>query len=238
MLLAHVAPGAAHQPYFTQVQKVVLPDATMGEIRLLHGDGGPIRSDPVRAIIVGSDGRLRARSPRTWAMVLLCSGEHECRAIDLYERRAYELELATFQLGPAIPRTRNPDWSVEDGNESWGFQSRPASFVEILWGNFVFARSHLHLVVFFALFGALATAVGTVALRRPPSRPAWALMLWIVGLLLRMGLVGLVLAFSIVCAGVLGSTGLVWLAATGVGAAFVLVPLMLLRGRTLRLTPG
>jgi len=64
-------------------------------MRLLHGDG-IIISDPVRAIVVGADGRLRARSVHTWAMVLMCPRVDRCRAIDLHKNRAYEIEPVTF----------------------------------------------------------------------------------------------------------------------------------------------
>lgn len=95
VLFGNVGPAAAHRPYVTQIEKIALPDGTVGEMRLLHGDG-IIISDPVRAIVVGADGRLRARSVHTWAMVLMCPRVDRCRAIDLHKNRAYEIEPVTF----------------------------------------------------------------------------------------------------------------------------------------------
>jgi len=36
---ASLGPAQAHSPYFTQAEKIVLPNGKMGELRLLHGDG-------------------------------------------------------------------------------------------------------------------------------------------------------------------------------------------------------
>lgn len=239
VLLTSTAPVAAHRPYFTQIEKVELPDGTIGEIRLLHGDG-IIMSDPVRAIVVGADERLRARSAQTGAMILLCSREHKCRAIDLHKDLAFEIDPATFRLGSEIPI--GADWklgAVEQGSESWGFRSRRATFVEILWGNFVFVRHFfIHHVVILILLGMVAAAISTVAFRRPRSKPTWVVILWMVELLLRIVFAGFAVAISIFWAGIFGSTGLVWLASIAFGAALVLMPVLLRRRMALRLRPN
>jgi hypothetical protein len=222
MLLVGAAPAAAHRPYFTQVEQVALPDGAMGEIRLLHGDG-IIISDPVRAIIVDGDGRLRARSPQTWAMILLCPRQHQCRAVDLQKDLAYEIEPTTFQLGPVIPEGQILNLGgIESGKESWGFRSRHASFAEIVRGNFEFVRYFfVHHVVILVLLGAAAAGIPFASLRRPQFKETWKLSLWIGGLLVRIAFAAVFVIISIFWVGFFGGTGWVWLASISLGAALV-----------------
>jgi hypothetical protein len=52
-------------------------------------------------------------------------------------------------------------------------------------------------------------------------------VLWILELLLRIALAAFAVAFSLFWGGIFASTDLVWLTATSVGAAVVLLPLVL-----------
>ena len=52
-------PAFAHRPYYTQVEKIRLPNGDIGEVRLLNGDEIMV-ADPVRAVIVDPQNKLGA----------------------------------------------------------------------------------------------------------------------------------------------------------------------------------
>lgn len=102
LMIAAVVPANAHRPYFTQIEKVLLPDGSIGEIRLLHGDG-IFFADPTRVVVLDSSGRSLARSHPAVPMSLLCNQRHECRGFDLARHLVIEIDPATFRVGAVTP---------------------------------------------------------------------------------------------------------------------------------------
>ncbi|MBF9234918.1 hypothetical protein [Microvirga alba] len=136
-------PAFAHRPYFTHVEKILLPNGELGEVRLLSGDGifGP---DPVRALILDAQGRLLARSPKSVVMALSCQAGGGCLIVDLRTNQVLELEPSSFRQGPAVPGLSSEDrdglWDLEGGSESWGFSLREATAQERAEANDAMAR--------------------------------------------------------------------------------------------------
>jgi hypothetical protein len=229
LLVLCASPSKAHRPYFTTAQQIELPDGTVGEIRSLHGDG-IIVSDPMRAIIVGIDGRLLARTPHTHAMVILCSRERRCRAFDLHRNLVFEVEPATFRAGPIVPiRDDEREYlgEIERGDQSWGFQSRPASLFEIVEANFAYAPSLAFNLAFTTFFGGAATLIIFAGLHRPQSTKALKRLLWAGGAVLRLTFATIAIVIGLFFAGLSGSTNFLWLASTVAGAVPVLALLRL-----------
>jgi hypothetical protein len=152
------SPASAHRPYYTQVEKILLPNGQIGELRLLNGDGilGP---DPVRAVIVSPQGRLLAISSKTHSMAISCDDDRHCLIVDLMSDRVFELDPRTFRDGavqPAIsPGDRTDDWDLEAETESWGFVTRPAGVAELSAANWALAHEIYGALIFSAILGAL-----------------------------------------------------------------------------------
>jgi hypothetical protein len=89
------SPTWAHSPYFTDVERLRLPDGAMGEARLLNGDGiiGP---DPVRVLILDAAGRLLARSRKSVLMGFSCRENGQCLIFDLHNGKVLDLEPSSF----------------------------------------------------------------------------------------------------------------------------------------------
>jgi hypothetical protein len=159
-LVMAASPASAHRPYYTQIEKIRLPNGELGEVRLLNGDG-IFFTDPVRPIIVDQHSRLVARGPKALSLAVSCDNDHRCVIVDLWKSRVLELDPASFRQGPLQPAvTRGPtdDWNLEDGDESWGFSTRDATSDEMWAANLVLAREQrggLILVAFLAGLGAL-----------------------------------------------------------------------------------
>src|SRR5438552_1637346 len=224
LLVLYASPSNAHRPYFTATQQIALPDGTVGEIRSLHGDG-ILDSDPMRAIIVGIDGRLLARTPHTHAMVILCSGEHRCRAFDLHRNLVFEVEPATFRAGPIVPiRDEEREYlgEIERGDQSWGFRPRPASLFEIVEASVAYVPSLAFNLAFTAFVGGSATLIIFAGLRRPQSAKASSRLLWTGGAMLRLTFAAIAIVIGLFFAALSGSTNLLWLASTVAGAVPVL----------------
>ena len=222
LLVLYTSPSNAHRPYFTATQQIALPDGTVGEIRSLHGDG-ILDSDPMRAIIVGIDGRLLARTPHTHAMVILCSREHRCRAFDLHRNLVFEVEPATFRAGPIVPiRDDEREYlgEIERGDKSWGFRPRPASLFEIVEANVAYVPSLAFNLAFTAFVGGAATLIIFAGLHRPQSAKGLNRLFWTGGAMLRLTFAAIAIVISLFFAG--GSTNLLWLASTVAGAVPVL----------------
>ena len=134
LILCGSQAALAHRPYFTQIEKIRLPNGEMGEARLLNGDGilGP---DPVRVVVVDAQSRLLARSRKSGSMALVCREEGPCFIFDFSAGKILDLVPASFRQGPYVPgpsdNERNNLWDLEDGSESWGFVHRDPSFGEM-----------------------------------------------------------------------------------------------------------
>lgn len=161
LIAVAASPIAAHSPYYTQFEKIRLPDGQVGEVRLLHGDG-IVYADPVRPVIVDQQSRLVARGPKAFSMIVSCDEEHRCLVVDLWGSRVLDLDSASFRQGPVQPaatlwpaRWPTEDWDLEDGDESWGFSSRDATFAEMWTANLVMARERRYGLIVSGVLAAL-----------------------------------------------------------------------------------
>lgn len=157
----------AHRPYFTQVEKIRLPNGEIGEARLLNGDGilGP---DPVRVIILDAQSRLLARSHKSHSMALSCRDKGQCLIFDLSAGKILELAPSSFRQGPLVPglgdNERNELWELEEGSESWGFVLRNPSTGEMLLSYKVLMSSQWPMMMFNIVIGALCALLLAAAI--------------------------------------------------------------------------
>ena len=100
-LLIVASPARAHRPYFTQVEKITLPDGQRGELRVLNGDG-IFFADPQRVLLLNADGNLIARSYQAVPMVISCEHPDQCRIVDLSSDTILEIDPATFRFVPIV----------------------------------------------------------------------------------------------------------------------------------------
>lgn len=122
----------AHRPYFTQSETIALPDGTLGEMRLLHGDGIFV-ADPVQAVIVDAEGRTVARTLESGAFIIVCPEHRRCHAVDLDARALFEPQPETFREGT--------HWSeFHGGQEAWGFSRRPAMADEMAIASWQYVK--------------------------------------------------------------------------------------------------
>jgi hypothetical protein len=203
VLLATIEQPLAHSPYFTRSEKVVLPDGTTGEMRLLHGDG-IIAADPARVIVIGADGRLLARSDRSPAITLIC--EPSRRTCKGYNRNTLEVlkpDPSSFQReGPIVDGIgdggdNDPRWGIEGGKESWGFSRRPAPLPMIVAALVTEASKELALFGFVTL--AIVSGIATVVIQLKPIKSLrWRAVVRGAQLIACLLLGGLTLLYSLV----------------------------------------
>jgi hypothetical protein len=162
------SPALAHRPYYTQVEKILLPNGEIGEVRLLNGDG-IFAADPVRAVIVSPQGMLLALSPKTRSMAVSCDANHHCLIVDLVDDRVFDLNPNSFRAGAAQPAItsgdRTDDWDLEAEDESWGFAVRKANASERSAANWTLARQAPGALKLFGILGALG-GICLVPIRR------------------------------------------------------------------------
>jgi hypothetical protein len=203
-----IAPAAAHSPYFTQPETIVLPDGTTGQIRLLHGDG-ILRSDPVRAIVVDAEGRALARSPQSYAMAIRCDGVRQCKVYDLNHLAVSTPDLTTFRVGGLIS-DENERWSLEGGSDSWGFATRRMSLDDAFFGHTAYLMDNKFDAAMPLLFTALALAFVLGVLRPAPSQQAFNKVVWYGIIVAAFCLAGLFVLLSILTLMVSGLPVQLW----------------------------
>jgi hypothetical protein len=159
------SPALAHRPYFTQVEKIRLPNGEMGEARLLNGDGifGP---DPVRVLLLDAGGRLLARSQKSVLMALSCT-QGQCLIFDLYNNQVLDLEPSSFRQGAPVPGAEERDdlWHLEDGEETWGFARRNPTPGERLRSYGVLVQKSPLAIAINVLVGMVCALIILVTLR-------------------------------------------------------------------------
>ncbi|WP_112663679.1 hypothetical protein [Microvirga flavescens] len=172
-------PAHAHRPYYSQVEKIRLPDGQIGEVRLLHGDG-VIVTDPVRPILVDGKGRLIARGPKFYSLVVSCDAERHCIIVDLWSVSTLTLDPASFREGAeqstAQPRDRTDDWALEGEVEDWGFSVREATSSEF-WSA-TLAQATMHIPFFLVLTGLAAAGAAIFVVPLRLSSPS-VVCLWV-----------------------------------------------------------
>lgn len=179
LALAISEPARAHRPYYSQVEKIRLPDGQIGEVRLLHGDGVFFK-DPVRPIIVDEKRRFIARGPRFYSLVVSCDPEHLCIVVDLWTASTLSLDAASFRGGveqPTVrPGERTEDWALEGDEEGWGFSVRKATSSEFWSATMAQA---FELIGFLFLLAGLAAGGAAAFLVPVPVGSRSVVCLWI-----------------------------------------------------------
>lgn len=215
-------PAFAHRPYYTQVEKILLPNGEIGEVRLLNGDGilGP---DPVRPIVVDGRGRLIARGPKGRSMAVSCSEPQFCSIVNLWKILVLELDAATFRDGPQQPPVamweRTDDWELEDGDDHWGFTTREATLPEFVDANIVLIKTYLGGLMLLALFAALG--VLPLMLARSSDHTGWQRHVAnAVRTFVRLTTLGIAMCVTLYMALIGGLTIQIWLLFFIVGVGF------------------
>ncbi|TPG34875.1 hypothetical protein EAH89_30595 [Roseomonas nepalensis] len=227
LLLLAGCPADAHRPYFTHVERIVLPDGQPGEMRLLKGDG-ILLADPVRILVLDRDGRLLARSHQSGAMVLLCDRDRRsCRGYD--GAAVLLLDPASFRHGQSVPGLTDAERSgllaFETGDESWGFVIRRASLADRIRAEAALARETPCALALLVALGVVAGLLIPARLPRAedPAEPRWSVWsMWTAGVLLRLTILAPVLLVASYVGALVGLTSIAWLTGFGSGAALVL----------------
>jgi hypothetical protein len=136
VFLLNAGQAFAHTPYYTQVEKLEVQDGEVFSLKLLHGDG-IIAGDPVRAIIVDRELRVRAVSPLAVKLHIFCEqqgGRRRCSVYDSVTAVVYQLDPSSWAFGPAIEEQGKPLRTAypEDMGQNFGFAQRPATLLEII----------------------------------------------------------------------------------------------------------
>jgi hypothetical protein len=229
LLAGPVDPALAHRPYFTHAEKVTLPDGSVGEMRLLRGDG-IVFSDPGRVLVVDAAARLLARSPHFFLLVILCKPPRECRVVDLDKSRVFELDPATFRTGAVVPSDPDLLWEFESGEASWGFGARDATFAELIEANIAMAWQSPVDLLLLATCGLLGVAMVFVGFRLTED---WVTNWTVLGLLFLLRLLGVaaVLMFSLFMVAIAGISTVLWFASLLAGALLMGFSLWIWRRR-------
>jgi hypothetical protein len=227
-LLAILAmgPAWAHRPYFSDVGKIRLPDGTLGEARLLNGDGifGP---DPVRVLILDAQNRLLARSHKSVLMALSCEQDGRCLIFDLSRRKVLDLEPSSFRQGAVVPGADDRDslWDLEDGEEIWGFAPRNPTPGERLKSYGLLWQKSLPAIVIDGLVG-IACALTALAMLHLGRAKLTRTVEKAAAILAILGLIGGGL-FLVLISGFFSYLGglsiAMWLLSLGLGAGAVLL---------------
>jgi hypothetical protein len=236
LVLAGVGVGvpsaAAHSPYFTQVEKIELPNGEIGEMRLLHGDG-IFFADPVRAVIIDGQGRAVARTRSTVPMVIVCPEAGRCHAYDFKRRLVLEPDPTTFRQGPVVADATTV-WGIEPENVEWGFRGRRARISDAAAAQLAYANRHKFDLAISFMLAAIGAAVFFKRLRLSmwPPRHRW--VLWIAVCVLRLSVCAVLLVLSLWSAAISGMTTLQWLGASVAGAGLMLALMWLMRWLRIR----
>jgi hypothetical protein len=160
LVIAHVDPSFAHPPYFTQVEKIVLSDGQIGEMRLLHGDG-ILMPDPVRLIVLDSAGRLIGYSREDFGPhSIICSAVKRCAGYNHGEGLILEFNATEPFAGPVVADGLSADLWNKPRNVSVNIRTRPPAISEYVAANFQLAKFYYFLVVPIAVVGALMGLLG------------------------------------------------------------------------------
>lgn len=135
IFLLNTGQALAHAPYYTQVEELEVQDGEALSLKLLHGDG-IIAGDPVRAVVVDSEFRVRAVSPLALNLHIFCeqNGSRRCSVYDSVSAVVYQLDPTSWALGPVIEEQGKPLRTAypEDMGQNFGFAQRPATLLEII----------------------------------------------------------------------------------------------------------
>lgn len=157
LVLAGASPGFAIS-YLTRTEPILFTDGRSGRMLRLHGEG-VFSGDPERIIVLDSDGRLVARSPRGGPMSFICE-KRTCSGYDHGRDQVLEVDPTGFRSGPVISGEGNDLDQLEEsesGAEHWGFKPRDAGYLEWLSGEYSFLRERFWLLVPLSVPGGALT---------------------------------------------------------------------------------
>jgi hypothetical protein len=220
MLAFAGVPAWAHSPYFTQIERIDLPDGTQGELRLLHGDG-IFLADPVRVIAVDSQERLIARSEHGAIAHILCKPPGRCVAY--LDGRVLEVS-PDIEPGPVVSKALSDYGSderspLEGSKQPSGFITRPGKLTEHVAANLSIGEKTWPFLLIHALLAAVASLaiVGFVILPYRSGRRA----LLIAGSIGTLLVIPLLAAVSLYFALLVTITDILWLGSLAIGAGLV-----------------
>jgi hypothetical protein len=229
-------PAVAHSPYFTQVEKVTLPDGKPGEMRLLNGDG-IFFSDPIRVLVLNSEGKPIALSPHSKSLVLVCNKARECVGVDRETDRVFQLDPASFRVEDVVvpaqeelwrsERGREELWRLEGRKDTWGFQVRGGSTTELTRAYHERARQMSFPLSIVLVLGII---VGVFAATWP-GRRGKDVVVWAVGVGIRVLVIVCALFFSVLLAAIVGLDSDLGSSALIVGAGIPTILILWLRLR-------
>ncbi len=127
-------PAAALTPIFSQSEPITSSFHEGATLRLLTGDGDFL-SAPVKAVVVGQDGRLLAASQLSASLRLACKesdGKRQCVAYDDIARIFYRPMERDWQDRGLIEKDGQPLSLPEDIPSDFGFIGRQATLGEIV----------------------------------------------------------------------------------------------------------
>lgn len=134
LLALPVVSAAAHSPYYTQTERLSWGGDRGAEIKLLHGDG-IFFADPIRAVVVDTNGKLLAASPLSITLFIFCdrsNGRSDCIAYDELRQLIYTPNRSSMQTTQLLEIDGKPQEYPEFQMEDYGFDTRNASFFEII----------------------------------------------------------------------------------------------------------
>ena len=131
LALTGATPARSHGPFYRGGEPIRGPADEPLTIKLLFGDG-IVFADPVRAVVVDAAGRLRAMSPLSSDLDLVCAGPPEagCVAVDLLVGERHRPEPAEMIAGGPLEVDGRPQRYPEDMTGAFAFRSRPLTWAE------------------------------------------------------------------------------------------------------------
>jgi hypothetical protein len=129
--------------------RIILPNGERG-VLCSWGEQLDLSSGLRRIFLTDTHGQVLARSHASFWR-LFCE-QDRCDAFDQLRRLTLELDPTTFRVDAQSGQQRAALWTLDHGDESWGFHTRP-----IAWSDYsrVYLRALLVLLAFGALVGAL-----------------------------------------------------------------------------------
>ncbi|WP_039017245.1 hypothetical protein [Halocynthiibacter namhaensis] len=141
----------AHSPYYTQTAPFQTESGRQFSIKLLYGDGvlGP---DPVRAIVVDTEGQVHAVSPVATQFIIFCDGTVSgCGVYNGVSGEIHELAPEAWFAAMVVEDAGQPFNYPEDMDASYGFLTRDA-----IWGEILYYE--LYSIISYPLPGLIAIA--------------------------------------------------------------------------------
>ncbi|WP_269584958.1 hypothetical protein [Roseibium sp. Sym1] len=151
------ASAFAHSPYYTQQLELSGPDGEKLFLKILNGDGVVV-ADPQQVIIVNKKGRLRAATPTSVALFLICASDkriESCVVYDTHNGLLYQPLPPRFETGAVVEKDGKPINYPDYETTFFGFSVREATPWEIAKYEFLSICSEPVVTFFTILWWAL-----------------------------------------------------------------------------------